>query len=101
MKHMFVLMEAVTQNMLKYIESEVKIGANPMEAKTLSEKFTSDNVATCAFGLDGQAFKNPNPEFVRVGKQIIQPSFSFAVKVLVLTLFPKLIKVLKVRLVIF
>lgn len=98
---MFPLMEATAQNMIKYIESEIKTGGNPIETKQLSEKFTSDNVATCAFGLDGRAFEDPNPEFVRVGKEIMQPSFILAIKMLVMMLFPAFTKILSVRSVLF
>lgn len=97
MKHMFPLMQAVSQNMTRYIENEIKLGGNPMDTKELSEKFTCDNVASCAFGLDGQAFEDPNSEFRRIGKQILQPSFMLVIKFLILMLFPECNKLLRIR----
>ncbi|KRT83904.1 cytochrome P450, partial [Oryctes borbonicus] len=97
MKHMFPLMHAISQNMVKYIENEIKLGGNPFETKELAGKFTSDNVATCAFGMDGKSFEDPNSEFRSVGRRILQPSISLNIKMLLMTLFPACTKLLKIR----
>lgn len=90
-------MEAVAQNMVRYIENEVRLGGNPIDTKELASKFTSDNVAACAFGMDGKAFEDPNAEFRNVGRRIIEPSVSFSAKMLLILLFPSLTKLLSLR----
>lgn len=97
MKHMVPYMNAVAQNMVNYLESEVKLGGNPMDTKELASKFTSDNVATCAFGMHGKAFEDPNAEFRNVGRRIIEPSFIFTLKMMLLFLFPSLTKLFSLR----
>lgn len=97
MKHMLPLMYDVSKNMVKYIETESKLGANPFDVKELCSKFTSDNVASCAFGLEGRAFEDPNAEFRSVGKKVLQPSLTLTIKMLLLFLFPNLSKIFSVR----
>ncbi|KAK9679265.1 Cytochrome P450 [Popillia japonica] len=97
MKHMFPLMQDVSKNMVKYIETETKLGANPFDVKELCSKFTSDNVANCAFGLEGKAFEDPNSEFRSIGKKVLQPSLSLTIKMLLIFLFPNLAKIFTVR----
>ncbi|GJQ70346.1 hypothetical protein Trydic_g22780 [Trypoxylus dichotomus] len=83
--------------MVKYIQNEVKFGGNPIETKELFGKFTSDNVATCAFGVDGKSFESPNSEFRKIGARILQPSLSLNIKMLVMVLFPACAKLLRIR----
>ncbi|GJQ70345.1 hypothetical protein Trydic_g22779 [Trypoxylus dichotomus] len=97
MKHLFPLIVAVTENMVKYIENEAKLGGNPFDAKKLSSQFTSDNVATCAFGIDGKAFEDPNSKFWIVGRKALNPSFILSLKLLIIFLFPSCIRLLSVR----
>lgn len=94
---MFPLMQDVSKNMVKYIETETKLGANPFDVKELCSKFTSDNVANCAFGLEGKAFEDPNSEFRSIGKKVLQPSLSLTIKMLLIFLFPNLAKIFTVR----
>ncbi|KAK9737688.1 Cytochrome P450 [Popillia japonica] len=97
MKHLFPLMHAVSVHMVEYIENEAKLGGNPMDTKELAGKFTCDNVATCAFGIDGKSFVDPNSEFRKVGKRILEPSFSLTMKMLFILLFPECTAFLKIK----
>lgn len=97
MKYMVPLMKTVAQDMVKYIEREGELGRHTIDAKELASKFTSDNVASCAFGVEGKAFEDPNSEFRNVGKQILQPSISLTIKLLLTFLFPNSGKLLRIR----
>ncbi|KAK9679266.1 Cytochrome P450 [Popillia japonica] len=97
MKNMFPLVLEVSQNLIKHIEAEGKLGGNPFDAKDLASKFTSDSVASCAFGLQGKAFEDPNSEFRRVAKKVLEPSTILSIKLLVMFLFPSCSKILNVR----
>lgn len=94
---MFPLVLEVSQNLIKHIEAEGKLGGNPFDAKDLASKFTSDSVASCAFGLQGKAFEDPNSEFRRVAKKVLEPSTILSIKLLVMFLFPSCSKILNVR----
>lgn len=91
------LMYEVSKNMVKYIDSEIELGSNPMDTKELAGKFTSDSVATCAFGMEGQSFIDPNSEFRNVGRQVFEPSFSLAIKLLIIFMFPFCAKIFSIR----
>ncbi|KAJ9580925.1 hypothetical protein L9F63_023897, partial [Diploptera punctata] len=65
------------------------------EAKELCARFTTDVVATCAFGIRGNALQNPDCEFRQMGRAIIEPGFWKNLMFLVITMFPRLSKVFK------
>lgn len=95
---MYYLMTNVGKNLVEYLKknSDGK-GTNGLEAKELAAKFTTDVVATCAFGLEGKSFIEPNAEFRKMGKKFLHPSFFQALKHMVIFLMPSLAVLLKVR----
>ncbi|GJQ70344.1 hypothetical protein Trydic_g22778 [Trypoxylus dichotomus] len=97
MKHLFSFMYTIAQNMVKYIDKEIKLDGNPFDTKELASKFTSDNVAICAFGIEGQAFEDPNAEFRKIGRKIMNPSTTLALKMLLMFLFPSCSKIFNVK----
>jgi cytochrome P450 family 9 len=51
----------------KIIKNET---SNEIEFKELASKFTVDNIATCAFGIEVNSFEDPNNSFQGVAKEI-------------------------------
>ncbi|KDR10940.1 putative cytochrome P450 6a21 [Zootermopsis nevadensis] len=45
-------------------------------------------VATCAFGVNGNAIKNPESEFRRMGRNMIEPNYWKNVKITIILLVP-------------
>lgn len=66
------------------------------DVKELSAKYTTDNVAAVAFGIDGESFINPNASFRQIGDDIFKPTFWTGVKQQIVLFIPALAKVLKV-----
>lgn len=95
---MFYLMTNVGKNLVEYLKahSDGK-GEDCLEAKELAAKFTTDVVATCAFGLEGKSFIEPNAEFRRMGKKFLYPSFWQALKHMFIFLMPSMAMLLKIR----
>ncbi|CAG9858620.1 unnamed protein product [Phyllotreta striolata] len=55
-KGMFPYMEHNLKGMMKYMENAANT-STPLEALDLCMRYTLDNVAICAFGVDGKAFE--------------------------------------------
>lgn len=60
----------------------------------LFTKYTVENVAICAFGLDAGNFDDPNSEFLTYASSVFQPNLFTNVAVL---FCPALLKPLRVR----
>lgn len=75
-KAMFPLMEQVAKNLVAYLNTEPEaLGADGLNAKDLANKFTADCVASCAFGLKGESFTDPNAQFLNLGKSLFRSSY--------------------------
>nr|CAD7460379.1 unnamed protein product [Timema tahoe] len=71
MKNMFILVLECGSQMVVFLEelvrkSEKKVYA--LEMKDLSTRYTNDVIATTAFGVSVDSFRNPSNEFYLVGK---------------------------------
>ncbi|CAD7077682.1 unnamed protein product [Hermetia illucens] len=74
-KSLFPLVYDVCQKFEKYVARGPDNQYNAFEAKDLCSKFTIEVMASCGFGLNGEAFTNPNSEFAKFGEQIYSPTF--------------------------
>lgn len=97
---MFTFIGKSSKDLVTYLNKEVenppKEGTN---TKELSTKFTTDVVAACAFGLDGNSFIDPNSEFRKMGEKLFRPTGIEAFLTLIMFTFPKLSRILNMRLV--
>jgi cytochrome P450 family 6 len=64
------------------------------EAKELCSRYTTDVVATCAYGIQGNALQDPNSEFRQMGKEMLEPSFWSNIRTLIILLLPRLARFL-------
>lgn len=95
---MFPLIDCVGDKMLHYIENLPEATSSEgIETKELAAKFTTDVVASCAFGLDGKSFEDPQAEFREMGKKFISPSFWTGIKHMLIFIMPSLSNVLRIR----
>lgn len=62
--------------------------AGEFETKELCARFMTNVVATCAFGVNGNAIKNPESEFRRMGRNMIEPNYWKNVKITIILLVP-------------
>ena len=97
MKSIFPIMNDSAQRFAKYIEREQNADKSKgLDAKDLCSNYTTENIATCAFGLEGKCFDDPKSEFRQIGKALLTPSLSLAIKSTILILLPAFSKMLKV-----
>lgn len=72
-------------------------GGKDFEFKELATKFTVDNIASCAFGIEVNSFDNPNNEFHEIAKEFLDFSkFSNVIKFVGFILFPSFMKLFKI-----
>ncbi|XP_072391200.1 cytochrome P450 6j1-like [Diabrotica undecimpunctata] len=98
-KGMYYFIDNTGKNMVKYIEEQLKQPA-PLEAREVCVRFTLDNVAACAFGLEGKSFDEPYSTFRELADNMLSPEGT-ANKLMwmFVTVFPDFIKYFKIRLV--
>lgn len=96
MKGLVPLLEVNQKRLAEYIKSNI---SQSLEGKSLCSKFTLDNVASCAFGIDGKAFVDEKSEFGLIAKDFIEPSVLTTLKMISLILFPIpiLAKILRIK----
>jgi cytochrome P450 family 6 len=76
MKMMFPIIVAVAEEFEKTLRASMVVD-NELDMKDLLARFTTDVIGTCAFGLDCNSLKDPNTEFRKYGKKIVEPQVSF------------------------
>lgn len=100
MRQMFAFVSEVGQQTAKSMRDEISSGGNnSFEFKELSRKFTVDVIASCAFGIEVNSFKNPENDFHRIAKKVSDfTSVKVGLKMLGFISFPKLMKKLGITL---
>ncbi|GLV31944.1 Cytochrome P450 6a19 [Carabus blaptoides fortunei] len=98
-KNMMYLMVNVTKNMVRYLETNPEAtGRHGLETKELATKYTTDVVASCAFGLEANCFTSARSEFREMGKKFLSPSFWNSIKMTVIWVLPPISKLLRIKL---
>lgn len=85
MRQMFELVAKVCKQGTTTLKEKITKNetSNEIEFKELASKFTVDNIATCAFGIEINSFEDPNNSFQTLAKEItdfsnIKTIFKFA-----------------------
>ncbi|KAL1513299.1 hypothetical protein ABEB36_002723 [Hypothenemus hampei] len=82
MKTLFHLIEQVNERLLTYLDLKPDIATGQtLETQNLCRRFTLDNVALSAFGIDGQSFENDESDFMKLATSFIAPG-TFALSML-------------------
>ena len=97
MRNMFSLVGDCTNDSITTIKTQLKGQDDMFEMKEFFSKFTVDTIATCAFGIEVNSFKDPDNEFQKVANQIANNTgFGTLLKILGFMLVPKLMQALKI-----
>ena len=84
MRQMFDFMRTVAIQTSDTLKKDIQNGKeNIFEFKGFATKFTCDNIASCAFGIEVNSFKDPTNDFFQIAKKImnfanIKTAFKFA-----------------------
>lgn len=97
LKYVFPLSKEVSERMTNYLKREIESNRGKcIDGNTLCQRFTIDNVASCAFGLDAKAFEGET-KFTMIVKGFNDASYINAIKFLLIFMFPKLNNYLKIK----
>ncbi|KAH8321285.1 hypothetical protein KR074_000215, partial [Drosophila pseudoananassae] len=95
-RQIFELVHACNVEAVGYIERQLEAGNSELELKEFFTRYTNDVIATAAFGIQVNSFKDPNNEFFTLGQRLSEFTLWGGFKVLLYILVPKLMKALRV-----
>ncbi|CAD6998586.1 unnamed protein product [Ceratitis capitata] len=101
MRLMFQLVNECVVQAVNYSANECKISKNNevhLEMKDFTTRFTNDAIASTAFGIQTNSFKDRNNEFYRTGKAITEFTGFTLFKAFLFGLIPKVMKALRIKL---
>jgi len=68
-----------------------------IEVKDILARYSTDIIASCAFGIQCNCLKNPDAEFRQWGRKFFAPSFRNAITGVLSQLFPSVLSVLRLN----
>ena len=83
MRAMVQFIHATSKSLADSLADNAETGKE-FELKEKCGNFSMDTIASCAFGVDVQSFKNPDSPFVKHAKSVFKRNFSEFVKFMVL-----------------
>ncbi|XP_031628377.1 cytochrome P450 9e2-like [Contarinia nasturtii] len=94
MRHMFELVVECAEDMAKYLVKDVEQGKLiRWEMKELFSRYTSDVIASCAFGLKVDSLKDRTNEFFTIGTNSLNfSSLKVGLRMLLIRTLPKLMR---------
>ncbi|CAG9823201.1 unnamed protein product [Phaedon cochleariae] len=96
-KGFYPLLEESAMKMIKYIEHQLMTSA-PLECREISVRFTLENVASCAFGIDGKCFEEDYPKFREMADEFLSPrGLLRGLKLTFIFSWPSLAKLLRMK----
>ncbi|KAK9679998.1 Cytochrome P450 [Popillia japonica] len=95
MKLMFPIMLRISQELDETLRRESV--ENPIDAKDISARFTTDVIGNCAFGIECNSLKDPNTEFRVHGRRLFSPTTYDMLRIFVSTVFPNVMRFFGVR----
>lgn len=100
MRQMMILIQECNNRAIETIKDNFKeSGKNVLEMKEFFANFSVDTIASCAFGLEINSFKNPKNDFKVIAEKSINPSsFLNILKFILCSLVPKIMKKLDISL---
>ncbi|XP_070502406.1 probable cytochrome P450 9f2 [Chironomus tepperi] len=100
MRQMFDFVSTVAIESAEILKNDIQNGGETnFEFKDFASKFTCDNIASCAFGIEVNSFKNPKNDFYRIAKNVMNFSSPLmGLKLVGYFTSPKLMKTLGISL---
>ncbi|XP_069687372.1 cytochrome P450 9e2-like [Periplaneta americana] len=93
-KPYFPLIAELCEELKQCIEKSGPSGTE-FEVKELCARFTTDVVASCAYGIRGNALQDPDCEFRRMGRDMLEPSFWKNIRFMIIIFLPRLARFLR------
>lgn len=97
LKVMFPTFLECAINMQNHLEKCVKDGEDVVEIRDLLARYTTDIIASVAFGFDNDSINNPDNSFRRMGAKVFEPNLKGGLRALMTFLMPKLNKIIGIK----
>lgn len=98
LKAMFSTIRNCTDQMRKLIENAAE-NDQIIEAREMAACYTTDVIASVAFGLEIDSFANPNNGFRKYGRKFFETSVKNGLRFAAMFVFPQIMKWFKIRIV--
>ncbi|KAF2893763.1 hypothetical protein ILUMI_12408, partial [Ignelater luminosus] len=95
MKGMVQLINDVSLEMNAYLEKHTS--KSFIEAKEVCTKYSTDVIATYAFGIHACSFQNENSEFRAVGRKVLEFEWETALRQIIYFMAPELAKLFRIK----
>lgn len=95
LKMMFQTLFECGQELEKYYKEPANV-EDILDIKEVLARFTTDIIASCAFGIQCNCLKNPDAEFRRWGRKIFEPSLNQNLRDLMYFMVPRLAIALRI-----
>jgi cytochrome P450 family 9 len=101
MRQMFGFVRDVGQQTAASMSDKIKNGGeSAFEFKALAMKFTVDVIASCAFGIEVNSFKNPENEFYKIADRVTNASmFKTILKFFGYKIAPRVMKYFEIEMI--
>ncbi|KAJ6639105.1 Cytochrome P450 6k1 [Pseudolycoriella hygida] len=96
LKAMFSTLLNCGEPLQKYINKMASTNET-IEVRELAARYTTDIIASVAFGIDVNAIDNPDTDFRRYGRKALEMSFKNGLRAFSTLIYPKLQKLLKLK----
>jgi len=95
MKMMFQTLFECGQELQKYFEEPANVEVI-LDVKEVLARFTTDVIASCAFGIQCNCLRNPDAEFRRWGRKVFEPSLNQNIRDILYFMMPHLAIALRI-----
>lgn len=101
MRIMFSLIGDVSQTFCKYLKHELKDGSLEIDVKDIFGRFSTDAIASTAFGLEVNSLKDRTNHFFTTGESLstIFDGFASMMKIITMLTVPPVAKILNITLI--
>ncbi|KAG5669753.1 hypothetical protein PVAND_000047 [Polypedilum vanderplanki] len=89
MKMMFEIIDSIGDKFVNSLEKDMKL-SNICEMRQWCQRFTSDNIASTAFGLQSNCLEDSNSQFMKMGRRLFDLSTFEVIKFFASTAWPDL-----------
>lgn len=99
LKTMHYLIDQIGSNMVNFIQKRLdKDNKVELETKELASLYTTDVIASCAFGVEANSLENPDAEFRVAGRKIFKMTFRRGIEFLAFFMLPQVMKLFRLKL---
>jgi cytochrome P450 family 6 len=96
MKMMFPIVASKADRMIEFLSSQIK-SENLIEMKEIFSSYTTESIASVAFGIETEVYENDINEFRKHGKSVFEPTYWEKIKSLIVSSFGEFSKLTNLR----